>query len=144
MIKKCLLFSLSVLLVKNLFCIAVLATFSCRNILGPYEPETGSCSHHRDSPFVLPYPVGETYLCTQGYTGPNHHPELRKYAVDFAMPIGFIVVAARSGRVIFIEDSFEDGDYGEGKDNVVVVQHDDGTYSRYVHLTKNGALILTH
>jgi len=58
--------------------------------------------------------VGETYLCTQGYGEPNHHSELRRYALDFAMPIGSCVTAARISRVVFIEESFEDGDYGAG------------------------------
>jgi len=57
------------------------------------------------------------------------------------MPIGSVVTAARGGIVDFIEESFEDGDFGVGKDNLVVIRHDDGTCSRYVHLTKNGALV---
>jgi hypothetical protein len=115
--------------------------FACRSINGPDNQETGICADHKSSLFVLPYPVGKTYLCTQGYGEPNHHSELRKYALDFAMPIGSFVTAARNGRVVFIVESFEDGDYGEGKENVLVIQHDDGTFSRYVHLTKFGALV---
>ncbi|MDH4219066.1 MAG: M23 family metallopeptidase [Candidatus Aminicenantes bacterium] len=128
------------LTIGTFFCVLLFAILLCRDTFGPDKPVKGICSNHSDSPFVLPYPVGLTYLCIQGYTGPNYHPEIRKYAVDFAMPIGSTVVAARSGRVVFIEESFEDGDYGEGKENVVVIQHEDGTYSRYVHLTRNGAL----
>jgi murein DD-endopeptidase MepM/ murein hydrolase activator NlpD len=133
--------SLGALRIGSFFCVVFFTALSCRGIFGPDGSQTGICSRHKDSPFVLPYPVGQTFLCIQGYTGPNHHPELMKYAVDFAMPIGSIVVAARDGRVIFVEQSFEDGDFGQGRDNVIVLQHEDGTYSRYVHLTKNGALV---
>jgi murein DD-endopeptidase MepM/ murein hydrolase activator NlpD len=132
------------------WCIVILAVlvfgtplvfFACRSIIGLDNQEAGICANHKSSPFVLPYQVGKAYLCTQGYGEPNHHSELRKFALDFAMPIGSFVTAARNGRVVFIEDGFEDGDYGGGKENVVVIQHDDGTFSRYVHLTKFGALV---
>ena len=43
--------------------------------------------------------------------------------------------------MIHIEESHEDGDYGSGKENLVIVMHSDSTFGRYVHLTKNGALV---
>ncbi|MBN2409306.1 MAG: M23 family metallopeptidase [Candidatus Aminicenantes bacterium] len=122
--------------------LCALALLSCPNIFDPDRDETEVCAGHQNSPFVLPYPVGETYVCLQGYVGGvNHHSEIFRYAVDFSMPIGSPVTAARSGVVDFIEETFEDGDFGVGKDNLVVLRHDDGTYSRYVHLTKNGVLV---
>jgi len=54
--------------------------FACQSIIGPDNQETGICTNHKSSPFVLPYPVCETYLCIQGYGELNHHSELRKYA----------------------------------------------------------------
>jgi hypothetical protein len=127
-----LLFILSVILIVC-FC-------QCR-----FVPDDGDIyirCDHRSSPFVLPYPVGSTYLCIQGNApGPNHHPELMKYAVDFAMPMGSPVTAARAGTVVFVEESFADGNFRVGNDNVVVIDHADGTCSRYVHLQKNGALV---
>lgn len=115
---------------------------ACQSIFNPDEGGPDICGDHGSSPFVLPYPVGETHICLQGYVGGvNHHSEVFKYAVDFSMPIGSPVAAARNGIVDFIEEGFEDGVFGIGTDNLIVLRHDDGTYSRYVHLTKNGALV---
>jgi murein DD-endopeptidase MepM/ murein hydrolase activator NlpD len=124
------------------FLFYALVLLSCQNIFDPDGSAQEVCADHEDSPFILPYPVGETYVCRQGYVGGvNHHSEIFKYAVDFDMPIGSLVTAARDGVVEFIEESFEDGDFAVGKDNLVVLGHDDGTHSRYVHLTKAGALV---
>jgi murein DD-endopeptidase MepM/ murein hydrolase activator NlpD len=115
---------------------------SCQNIFDPDGDAPEICADHGNSRFVLPYPIGESYVCLQGYVGGvNHHSEILRYAVDFSMPIGSLVTAARDGVVVFIEEGFEDGVYGIGTDNLVVLRHDDGTHSRYVHLTKNGALV---
>ena len=58
--------------------------------------------------------------------------------VDLAAAYGQEVQAARAGRVVF---SGEQGGYG----NTVVVEHQDGTKSRYAHLSailvNNGALV---
>jgi hypothetical protein len=107
----------------------------------PSPDEPIMCQSHEKSEYVLPYPVGITYTCVQGYVGRTYHKGVFEYAVDFEMPIGSAVTAARVGRVVFIEENHSDEDYGIEKANVVVVQHDDGTYGRYVHLTKNGALV---
>jgi murein DD-endopeptidase MepM/ murein hydrolase activator NlpD len=79
----------------------------------------------------------------QGYVGRTYHVGVFVYGVDFAMPIGSTVTAAREGRVIHVEATHSDRDPGTEKANVVILQHDDGTYGRYVHLTKDGALVET-
>jgi murein DD-endopeptidase MepM/ murein hydrolase activator NlpD len=61
--------------------------------------------------------------------------------LDFDMPMGSTITAARGGHVTFIEASHSDQDDGTANANVVIVQHDDGTYGRYVHLTQGGALV---
>lgn len=99
------------------------------------------CQSHKKSEYVLPYPVGTTYTCVQGYVGRTYHKGVFEYAVDFAMPMGSIVTAVRGGRIIFIEERFSDEDFGIEKANVVVILHPDSTFGRYVHLTKNGALV---
>jgi murein DD-endopeptidase MepM/ murein hydrolase activator NlpD len=124
------------------FLLCVLVLISCKNIFDPDGNDPEICAEHQNSPFALPYPVGESCICLQGYVGSvNHHSDIFRYAVDFVMPIGSLVTAARSGVVEFIEEGFEDGVYGIGMDNLVMLRHDDGTYSRYVHLTKAGALV---
>ena len=91
--------------------------------------------------YVLPYPVGTAYTCSQGFNSSFSHYGSFCYSVDFDMPIGTIVTAARSGRVVHVVESFSDNDRTVGHENVVIVMHDDSTYARYVHLTMNGALV---
>lgn len=94
-----------------------------------------------EAKYVLPYPVGKAYTCSQGFNGSFSHYGTFRYAVDFDMPIGTVVTAARSGRVVYVVESYSDNDHAVGHENVVVVMHEDSTYARYVHLTTNGALV---
>jgi murein DD-endopeptidase MepM/ murein hydrolase activator NlpD len=94
-----------------------------------------------EAKFVLPYPVGEAYTCSQGFNSTFSHNGTFKYAVDFDMPIGTLVTAARDGRVVYVVQDYSDNDHTVGHENVVIVMHDDSTYARYVHLTTNGALV---
>lgn len=114
---------------------------SCQTSSNSDKDESVICSSQETSEYVLPYLVGTTYTCIQGYVGRTYHKGVFKYGLDFLMSIGSIVTCARSGRVVFVEESFSDEDFGIEKANVVVVLHTDSTYGRYVHLTKNGALV---
>lgn len=105
----------------------------------PVPAEDGICQSYESSEYVLPYPVGTEYTLIQGFNGRFSHRGVFEYAVDFDMPIGTRVTAARGGRVMFIAENYTDDDSGIQNANVVVVQHDDGTFGRYVHLTHNGA-----
>ena len=49
------------------------------------------------------------------------------------------IVAITSGVVRFVDDSQPDG-IG-GPDNVLAINNDNGTFSRYVHITQGGALV---
>ncbi len=54
-----------------------------------------------ETPYVLPYAVGETYEtglanCSSSYHGAGQPDQ---YATDFDMPVGTPFVAARAGRV---------------------------------------------
>jgi len=94
-----------------------------------------------DKLYVLPYPIGKAYTCSQGFNTSFSHFGTFSYAVDFEMPIGTLVTAARSGRIVYILESYSDNDQIDGHENVVIVMHEDSTYARYVHLTLNGALV---
>jgi murein DD-endopeptidase MepM/ murein hydrolase activator NlpD len=113
-------------------------TLASASTPSPDEPFT--CQSQETSEYVLPFPVGMEHRCIQGYVGRTYHVGVFVYGVDFDMPIGSAVTAAREGDVIFVEASHSDQEDGAEKANVVIVQHDDGTYGRYVHLTKGGAL----
>lgn len=93
------------------------------------------------SPYVLPFPAGRAYLCFNSYGGPIGHTADFQYSVDFDMPIGTLVTAARQGTVAFVADGFSDADTETAQANVVVIRHDDSTFARYAHLTAHGALV---
>jgi len=94
----------------------------------------------KTSEYVLPYPVGESYIVTLSHCGGSYHGEGQpdQFAIDFSMEIGTLISAARAGRVIYVEESGVDGDF---PNNLVVIKHEDDTYAQYMHLTQNGALV---
>ena len=97
---------------------------------------------HGSSPYVLPYSIGESYLVTNTtghYIRANGGVGL--YAIDFAMPIGTPIHAAREGVVVAVRDSFTDGNGVDLEENFVFVRHADGTIGRYLHLTRGGARV---
>ena len=90
--------------------------------------------------YQLPWESGRAYLVTQGNLGSYSHKDL--YALDFDMPQGTAVHAARAGRVSFVK---EDSDKGGADEkympdaNLIVVDHGDGSQATYAHLRKDGA-----
>jgi murein DD-endopeptidase MepM/ murein hydrolase activator NlpD len=74
---------------------------------------------------------------TQGYNGSYSHSGPDQYAIDFKMPPGTPVHAARGGRVVKVK---EDSDQGgpsrkfESCANYILIRHDDGTLANYAHL----------
>ena len=91
------------------------------------------------SPYILPFKEGKSFLVNQSYCPPNpswgHH---NWFAYDFEMPIGEEVLAMRSGDVIAIQETYNDGTRICGQENYIYVRHSDGTVASYYHLTKNG------
>ncbi|TVQ14763.1 MAG: M23 family metallopeptidase [Balneolaceae bacterium] len=102
-------------------------------------------TRHRDSHvYLLPYRHGETYPVLQGYNGRFSHQN--EYSIDFRMPEGTPVHAAREGTVIFVKDDSNRG----GPDpqyradgNYISILHDDGTFAEYVHLRFRGSRVKT-
>ncbi len=92
------------------------------------------------SPYVLPYPVGVEHQVFLSHCSGSYHSEglPDAFATDFAMAIGTHITAARGGEVVRV---IENGiDYGD-PNNLVIVDHGDGTYAQYMHLTQNGGLV---
>ena len=105
----------------------------------PGEP---GAEHQPDQPYRLPYALSTSVRVSQAYPVIKTHSDpASQYAIDFVMPIGTDVFAAREGVVIEVaSDFFEAGtDYEvDGpRANVVRVLHDDGTMALYVHLNWN-------
>lgn len=124
---------------------SLVLAIACDERIIPTAPLTGEqCVGYpaeASSEDVLPYPVGESRLVTQGNCTNASHQGSDKYAYDFDMPIGSEVTAIRDGVVVFVEEGFSDFDRRTLAGNVIFVLHGDGTGAEYVHLTRDGALV---
>jgi murein DD-endopeptidase MepM/ murein hydrolase activator NlpD len=91
--------------------------------------------------FYLPFSKNQESKLIQSWNGPYGHTGHLQYAYDFIMPIGTPVLAAHAGRVVKVEEQYEDNNKTPGKENFVIIDNGNKTYSRYYHLTKNGVLV---
>jgi murein DD-endopeptidase MepM/ murein hydrolase activator NlpD len=91
--------------------------------------------------YELPYEEGSKYKVVQGYGGRFSHKN--KAALDFRMPVGTPIYAARDGVVYrYKDDSNEGGPFPwyTRKANYIVIQHSDGSFGCYWHLQRNGVV----
>lgn len=125
--------------------IILFVTFlNCTQKLSPSGEVCSGFPDWQQAQYVLPYPVGSSYLIDQVNCSPdgNGHRGDGRYAYDFLMPIGTLITAARSGVVIHVEQSNSDRDIADvGKDNYIAISHSDSTVDIYGHITKNGSLV---
>jgi murein DD-endopeptidase MepM/ murein hydrolase activator NlpD len=89
--------------------------------------------------YRLPFAPDQAFRIHQAFGGMFSHKDSENYhAVDFAMPIGTPVHAARAGRVMQIEEDFFRAGLNMARDaeraNVVRILHSDGSYAVYAHL----------
>jgi murein DD-endopeptidase MepM/ murein hydrolase activator NlpD len=82
----------------------------------------------------------------QSYGGHfSHSDPQNRHAIDFAVPIGTPVLAARAGTVMQLESKYEasglDAARFAGRANYIRIAHDDGTMAVYAHLRANGVLV---
>jgi len=95
----------------------------------------------KDYAYALPYRPGTAYWIVQGYGGKFTHQGRSRYSIDFAMPEGTPIYAAREGIVVETRmDSDESGTTEEYRElaNYIVIEHPDGTWAEYYHLKENG------
>lgn len=107
-----------------------------------FIPGQPGAEHRPEQPYRLPYALSSSVRVSQAYpVVKTHNDAASQYAVDFVMPVGTDVFAARDGVVIEVaSDFFESGtDYEvDGpRANVVRILHADGTMALYVHLNWN-------
>jgi murein DD-endopeptidase MepM/ murein hydrolase activator NlpD len=94
--------------------------------------------------YRLPYGEGVSYAIIQGYGAKPSHVGAEHFTLDFGMPVGTPVQAARDGVVVLFEDSHDGGCASEecsGLANFVVVLHSDGTTGEYFHLERGSVQI---
>jgi len=99
---------------------------------------------HSDPLYRLPFAVGTKAVVSQGFFGGVTHNGRSCYAVDFNCPEGTKVYAARGGKVIAVDTSHNRGgfDVSFRKDaNYIIIEHDDDTLGKYVHLKQYGAVV---
>jgi murein DD-endopeptidase MepM/ murein hydrolase activator NlpD len=95
-----------------------------------------------DYKYALPYKPGTSHKVVQGYGGLFSHKNLA--ALDFSMPEGTAIYAAREGVVYaYKDDSDEGGPFTsyKAKANYIILRHSDGSFGCYWHLQKNGVVI---
>jgi len=104
------------------------------------------CAKHDDSAvYQLPYAGGSSFRVTQAYNGSFSHTGSNKYAIDWKMPEGTPVFAARAGLVVKIKDDSDTGGSNIKYDqynNYVLIRQDDGTLAHYCHLQKGGCRVV--
>ncbi|MCD4668428.1 MAG: M23 family metallopeptidase, partial [Sulfurimonas sp.] len=106
----------------------------------------GSLNAVHDESYVyrLPYSKGKSYMVTQGFNGKATHQEHSQYAIDFGMPEGTKICAAREGTVVKTKENSNKGGYDKkfsSFGNHITIEHSDCTFSTYYHLKKNGVLV---
>ena len=112
------------------------------NFLFRYSHHFGrlDATHDQQAAYRLPFEEGYAYLVSQAHGGKltSHNNRENLYAVDWAMPIGSPVVAARGGVVIDVTLRHREGGFSTSfidKANTVAIVHDDGTVAEYAHLS---------
>jgi murein DD-endopeptidase MepM/ murein hydrolase activator NlpD len=97
-----------------------------------------------DCLYRLPYAPGATFPVSQGYNGSFSHTGPNQYAIDFQMPEGTLVCAARAGIVVRVKDDSNTGGPSMKFDpfnNYILIRHADGTLGHYCHLQRHGCLV---
>jgi murein DD-endopeptidase MepM/ murein hydrolase activator NlpD len=100
--------------------------------------------HNDDYLYALPFACGSSICVSQGYHGETSHKGLSAYAIDFPVPVGTPIYAAREGIVVGVEGS---SNLGGGSPeyrkfaNYVIIEHSDGTMGNYYHLKQEGTAV---
>lgn len=109
-----------------------------------WTPGDVTAKHNDTVSYLAPLLPPRLYPIVQGFNGSFSHSGRSRYAIDFAVPVGTPVTAARGGIVI---DTKSDGAMGGPTPefakhaNYVAVLHDDGTTGEYYHLKQNGVTV---
>ena len=99
----------------------------------------------RDVAYLLPLATAQPCI-DQGFEGEFSHLDAEnRYALDFAVPVGTPVLAARDGVVMQSQGGFHghglDRARDAGRANYIRILHEDGSMALYAHLAKAGVLV---
>lgn len=106
----------------------------------------GQPSQAIDFIYQLPFSEYADWSISQGFHGQeSHNDNLNTYAVDFDIAFGTLVLAARTGVVMEVIDSFPDNDQHQKSNleqaNIIRILHEDGSMAVYGHLLQDSALV---
>jgi murein DD-endopeptidase MepM/ murein hydrolase activator NlpD len=106
----------------------------------------GSPSVANPFTYQIPFSANAQWSISQGFHGQtSHYDALNAYAVDFDIPLGTPVIAARSGIVMEVVDQYPDTGGTRKSDielaNIIRILHEDGTMAIYGHLMQNSAVV---
>ena len=112
-----------------------------------YLPGDPSAKHRPQRPYRLPYALARSFPVSQAPPDTLTHTDAaNRDAIDFVMPVGTGVYAARGGRVLDVASHFFKSGTDRASDgpraNVVRVLHDDGTMAVYAHLNWNSIRVV--
>lgn len=105
-----------------------------------FHPYIARSRHNPKTLYRLPYRSGESYPISQGYHGDFSHQAPSQFSLDFAMPSGTAIVAARDGVILGFREKWYPANSvnaGKGKGNFIWIQHADGSMATYAHLKQN-------
>src|SRR5262245_55306134 len=94
--------------------------------------------------YELPFQPGRRFRVCQGYGGTYSHTGDDHFSLDFDMPEGTPVCAARAGLAYHVVDHFLAGGTHpsfKAKGNAVYLLHADDTIAAYIHLAFRGARV---
>jgi murein DD-endopeptidase MepM/ murein hydrolase activator NlpD len=95
--------------------------------------------------YAFPLPAGSAWRLTQGFGGRASHRDAANFhALDLAAAEGTPVLAARTGTVMQVVDTFTEGGMDEAlkeRMNLVRVLHADGSMGLYGHIAPGSARV---
>ncbi|MEL6636066.1 MAG: M23 family metallopeptidase [Bacteroidota bacterium] len=98
--------------------------------------------HDDEHAYWLPFQPGARVAVGQGYNGRFSHHD--SYSLDFDLPEGSPIHAARAGVVIEVKEDSRSGCATSrcmGMANYITICHEDGSMASYIHLQVRGSLV---
>lgn len=131
---------------KTILTLSPIIEASTTDYQSSYGWVKGSAFAVHDDSYVyrLPFASGANVRVSQGYNGGFSHKGLSAYAIDFSLPIGTSVYAAREGEVVGVDVSSNLGGASplyRPYMNYVNIRHSDGTLGNYYHLKFGGSAV---